>query len=89
MPILVSGWLGFPIHGLLRVRLVHSTNVDMTEEIKVHAPADFHVHLRQGKMASLVVPLVRQGGFKLAYVMVPHFLSDHCLIVTVGFHQVA
>ncbi|KAJ6516163.1 Dihydroorotase [Mycena sanguinolenta] len=38
-------------------------------EIIVPAPADFHVHLRQEKMARLVTPHVRQGGFSLAYVM--------------------
>ncbi|KAJ6510084.1 hypothetical protein C8R47DRAFT_964443 [Mycena vitilis] len=38
-------------------------------EIVVPSPADFHVHLRQGEMASLVTPHVRKGGFTLAYVM--------------------
>ncbi|KAJ7368029.1 hypothetical protein DFH08DRAFT_830121 [Mycena albidolilacea] len=38
-------------------------------EIIVPSPADFHVHLRQGKMATLVTPHVRNGGFSLAYVM--------------------
>ena len=42
----------------------------MTKEIRLRAPADFHVHLRQGEMCSLVTPLVRAGGFKVAYVMV-------------------
>ncbi|KAF8897271.1 dihydroorotase [Infundibulicybe gibba] len=37
--------------------------------ISVPSPADFHVHLRQGSMASLVTPHVRRGGFNLAYVM--------------------
>lgn len=44
----------------------------MATEIRITAPADFHVHLRQGDMCNLVTPLVRHGGFKLAYVMVPH-----------------
>ncbi|KAI5125049.1 hypothetical protein M0805_007473 [Coniferiporia weirii] len=39
------------------------------KEIRVKSPADFHVHLRQDEMCSLVAPLVRKGGFKLAYVM--------------------
>jgi dihydroorotase len=39
-------------------------------EIIVPSPADFHVHLRQGQMATLVTPHVRKGGFSLAYVMV-------------------
>jgi hypothetical protein len=38
--------------------------------LSVIAPADFHVHLRQGDLCSLVTPHVRQGGFTLAYVMV-------------------
>ncbi|KAF4600770.1 hypothetical protein EYR38_005415 [Pleurotus pulmonarius] len=38
-------------------------------EISVSSPADFHVHLRQGPMSSLVTPHVREGGFSLAYVM--------------------
>ncbi|THH10092.1 hypothetical protein EW145_g1568 [Phellinidium pouzarii] len=41
----------------------------MVTEIRVKSPADFHVHLRQNEMCSLVTPLVREGGFKLAYVM--------------------
>ncbi|SJX61605.1 Dihydroorotase [Sporisorium reilianum f. sp. reilianum] len=39
------------------------------QEITVPAPADFHVHLRQGKMSELVTPHVAQGGVSLAYVM--------------------
>lgn len=38
--------------------------------ITVSAPADFHVHLRQGEISNLIVPHVRKGGFDLAYVMV-------------------
>ncbi|KAI9508656.1 Dihydroorotase [Russula earlei] len=37
--------------------------------ISVSSPADFHVHLRQGDLSELVTPHVRQGGFRLAYVM--------------------
>lgn len=37
--------------------------------ITVKAPADFHVHLRQGEFSKLVTPHVRKGGFTLAYVM--------------------
>jgi dihydroorotase len=44
----------------------------MAETLRVPAPADFHVHLRQGTLCSLVTPDVRKGGFKLAYVMVVH-----------------
>ncbi|KAF9221928.1 Dihydroorotase [Gyrodon lividus] len=42
---------------------------DTTDTIIVESPADFHVHLRQGDLSSLVTPHVRQGGFDLAYVM--------------------
>ncbi|KAJ7095126.1 hypothetical protein B0H15DRAFT_93398 [Mycena belliarum] len=38
-------------------------------QISVSSPADFHVHLRQGKLAALVTPHVRKGGFSLAYIM--------------------
>ncbi|KAG7097217.1 hypothetical protein E1B28_004588 [Marasmius oreades] len=38
-------------------------------ELSVSSPADFHVHLRQGALSELVAPHVRQGGFRLAYVM--------------------
>lgn len=38
-------------------------------EISVPAPADFHVHLRQGEMSELVTPHVAAGGVSLAYVM--------------------
>lgn len=42
----------------------------MSDSITVKAPADFHVHLRQGPISDLIVPHVRKGGFDLAYVMV-------------------
>ncbi|KAG9088097.1 hypothetical protein FS749_002418 [Ceratobasidium sp. UAMH 11750] len=41
----------------------------MGDILQVSAPADFHVHLRQGSMSALVTPHVALGGFKLAYVM--------------------
>ncbi|KAG2092834.1 dihydroorotase [Suillus discolor] len=37
--------------------------------IEVTAPADFHVHLRDGELSRLVTPHVHKGGFYLAYVM--------------------
>ncbi|KAH9981853.1 Dihydroorotase [Russula compacta] len=40
-----------------------------TTTISVSSPADFHVHLRQGDLSELVTPHVREGGFRLAYVM--------------------
>ena len=44
----------------------------MASTIEVRGAADFHVHLRQGALSSLVTPHVRSGGFGLAYVMVKH-----------------
>ncbi|EED80766.1 predicted protein [Postia placenta Mad-698-R] len=41
----------------------------MSDTIAIASPADFHVHLRQGDLAALVTKHVRQGGFRLAYVM--------------------
>ncbi|KAI5452571.1 dihydroorotase [Naganishia albida] len=40
-----------------------------TGQITIPAPADFHVHLRQGAMSELVTPHVALGGIKTAYVM--------------------
>lgn len=43
---------------------------------EVTAPADFHVHLRDGELSKLVTPHVQEGGFYLAYVMVcPNLVS--------------
>ncbi|EIW69799.1 hypothetical protein TREMEDRAFT_73620 [Tremella mesenterica DSM 1558] len=39
------------------------------DEIYIQAPADFHVHVRQGEMMELVVPHVYAGGIRTAYVM--------------------
>jgi dihydroorotase len=39
-------------------------------KIEIPAAADFHVHLRDGKMMETVVPTIRQGGASLVYVMV-------------------
>jgi dihydroorotase len=38
--------------------------------VTIPAAADFHVHLRDGKMMETVAPTVRQGGVSVAYVMV-------------------
>lgn len=43
-----------------------ATNVTSLE---LTAPADFHVHLRQGAMSELITPHVSQGGVSLAYIM--------------------
>lgn len=37
--------------------------------LELSAPADFHVHLRQGEMSELITPHVSAGGVSLAYVM--------------------
>ncbi|KAK9446915.1 uncharacterized protein V1518DRAFT_407465 [Limtongia smithiae] len=38
--------------------------------IKLSRPvADFHVHVRDGKMMELVVPTIKQGGVSVAYIM--------------------
>ncbi|GAD91652.1 dihydroorotase [Paecilomyces variotii No. 5] len=37
--------------------------------VKIPAPADFHVHLRDGAMMELVVPTIRKGGVNTVYVM--------------------
>lgn len=54
------------------IRRAMSTIADNTAltSITLASPADFHVHLRQGDLMNLVVPHVKQGGIKLAYVMV-------------------
>ena len=37
--------------------------------MELPAPADFHVHLRDGIMAELVTPTIRQGGVNTVFVM--------------------
>jgi hypothetical protein len=54
----------------LDLSIVSTTHLNIKMEISIPAPADFHVHLRQGDMSKLVAPHVLKGGFKLAYVMV-------------------
>ena len=51
-----------------------------TTTISVSSPADFHVHLRQGDLSQLVTPHVRQGGFRLAYVMVNIAYENHIVL---------
>jgi len=38
--------------------------------IELPAPADFHVHLRDGPMMELITPTIRRGGVNTVYVMV-------------------
>lgn len=38
--------------------------------LEIPAPADFHVHLRDGPMMELVTPTIRQGGVNTVFVMV-------------------
>ncbi|KAI5207895.1 Dihydroorotase [Aureobasidium subglaciale] len=37
--------------------------------LEIPAPADFHVHLRDGPMMELVTPTIRQGGVNTVFVM--------------------
>lgn len=39
------------------------------EEIELGITADFHIHLRDGKMMELITPTVREGGVSVAYIM--------------------
>ncbi|EOQ99329.1 Dihydroorotase [Wallemia ichthyophaga EXF-994] len=43
--------------------------MNSSDHIRVESPADFHCHLRQGDMASLVTPLVPAGGVETCLVM--------------------
>jgi dihydroorotase len=45
------------------------------DQIELPAAFDAHVHLRDGEMAKLVTPTVRQGGVNQVYVMVSRFVS--------------
>lgn len=57
------------------------------QEIELVAPADFHVHLRQGEMAELITPHVPQGGVSLAYVM-PNLIPPITTVdAAVEYHQ--
>lgn len=56
------------------------TAMSTTATISVLAPADFHVHLRQGDLLQLVTPHVREGGFRLAYVMVNIVCENHLVV---------
>jgi hypothetical protein len=47
-----------------------------SEEIELPAAFDAHVHLRDGEMAQLVTPTVRQGGVNQVYVMVRLMLDS-------------
>ncbi len=38
------------------------------KRLELPATADMHVHLRQGDMAKLIAPTVRQGGVDTAFV---------------------
>lgn len=42
--------------------------------LEIPAPADFHVHLRDGPMMELVTPTIRQGGVNTVFVMVSNQL---------------
>ncbi|CAO1620553.1 unnamed protein product [Parajaminaea phylloscopi] len=56
-------------------------------EIELLAPADFHVHLRQGQMSELITPHVAEGGISLAYVM-PNLVPPITTVdAAVQYHQ--
>lgn len=42
----------------------------MSNDIRIPAAADFHVHLRDGQLMETVVPTIRKGGVNVVYVMV-------------------
>lgn len=46
-----------------------------TQSLELPASADMHVHLRQGEMMELVVPLIRDGGVDTVFVMVGSITS--------------
>ena len=52
------------------VRSIHHRHHNTMASFRIPPAADFHVHLRDGKMMETVVPTIRQGGASLAYVMV-------------------
>lgn len=53
-----------------RMAAVEGTNDAMIASFTIPAPADFHVHLRQGALMKLVVPHLVESRVKLAFVMV-------------------
>jgi dihydroorotase len=44
--------------------------------LEIPAPADFHVHLRDGPMMELVTPTIRQGGVNTVFVMVSNSIGS-------------
>lgn len=58
-----------------------------TDILHIAAPADFHVHLRQGTFSELVTKHVRKGGFTLAYVMVGVVLIETDIGLTFNVAQ--
>jgi hypothetical protein len=72
-----------PKHARLHA-FAHVTPSTMAS-ITVKAPADFHVHLRQGEFSKLVTPHVRKGGFTLAYVMVDEEVTPLIAVILSTF----
>lgn len=57
------------------------------DHIELEAPADFHVHLRQGQLSELIAPHVAEGGISLAYVM-PNLVPPITTVdVAVQYHE--
>lgn len=65
----------------------------MSSTLSIPAPADYHVHVRQGQMASLIAPHIKEGGFALGYVMpntVPPISSvEDALAYKADLHTIA
>lgn len=45
------------------------------DNVSLRPTADFHVHLREGAMMEAVIPLIREGGVDIVYVMVGRSLT--------------
>lgn len=60
-------------------------DLSKTEELRLPACFDAHVHLRDGEMAELVTPTVRQGGVNMCYVMVSRVELFFRCLVCLGF----
>ena len=73
--LVVGGWRGVSVcrhwkRHWRRPPLSRDNYSTMTSDrLAVQAPADWHVHLRQGQMSELIAPHVKKGGMQLAYVM--------------------
>lgn len=60
---------------LCREHFICIMSLQHFDGLEIPAPADFHVHLRDGPMMELVTPTIRQGGVNTVFVMVSISLS--------------